>query len=75
MSIVNETALLWLSSKEENNDRNCVTLESLGMAFLILELFHQKVFPFSESYVLASERAQSSISLKLRYPITTSLSF
>lgn len=58
MSIVNETALLWLSSKEGLNDRNCITLESLRMAFLILELFHQKVFSFSESNgfdMLASE--------------------
>lgn len=49
MSIVSEIALLWTSSKEENNDRNWVTLGRLGMAALLLELFHQKYFSMSES--------------------------
>lgn len=48
MSVVNETTLLWLSSKEEN-DRNCVTLERFGMALLILELFYQRLFSLGES--------------------------
>lgn len=80
MSVVNETTLLWLSSKEEN-DRNCVTLERFGMALLILEFFYQRLFSLGESNdidMLPQKvilKVTMSHFLNLGYPITTSLSF
>ena len=81
MSIVNETALQWSSSKGENNDRNCVTLGSHGMALYFGTTSSKSLFlewiqwHWCVNLRKLYWRVCFSISLQLGYLITTSLSF